>query len=108
MEQIAIVKQMIDFNKAAFDNSFKAMVMVQEQTGKMVNTFLDQNPWIPEEGKKAISEWIKAYKKGRDDFKKYIDDSFKQVEDFFAGTEKAKKTTTKKTAKAKTKKTSKA
>lgn len=104
MEQMAIVKQMIDFNKATFDNSFSAMVLVQEQTEKMVSTFIEQTPWLPEEGKKAIREWIKAYKKGRDDFKKYVDESFKQVEDFFAGTEKTKKTTTKKTPKAKAKK----
>ena len=102
MEQIDIVKQIIDFNKATFDNSFKAMVLIQEQTERMVSSFLEQNPWLPEEGKQAISEWIKAYRKGRDDFKKYVDDSFKQVDDFFTGSEKAKKATTKKTSTVKT------
>ena len=84
MEQKEILKQMIAFNKTAFDNSFNAMVMVQEQTERMVNTFLVQSTWLPDEGKKVISDWVKAYKKGREDFKKLVDQSYKRVEDFFA------------------------
>ncbi len=83
MDQNQILKQMIEFNKAAFDNSLNAMVMLQEQTEKMVNTFLEQATWLPEEGKKAIGEWVKAYKKGRGDFKKAVDENYKKVEDFF-------------------------
>jgi len=88
MDQNQIFKQMIDFNKATFDNSFKAMVMVQEQTEKMVSTILDQATWLPEEGKKAIKEWTNACKKGSEDFKKAVDDNFKKVEDFFASSKK--------------------
>lgn len=88
MDQNQIFKQMIDFNKATFDNSFSAMVMVQEQTEKMVSTILDQATWLPEEGKKAINDWIGAYEKGCEDFKKTVDDNFKKVEDFFASSKK--------------------
>jgi len=88
MDQNQIFKQMIDFNKATFDNSFSAMVMVQEQTEKMVDSFLGQASWLPEEGKKAINDWTGAYKKGCEDFKKTVDDNFKKVEDFFASTKK--------------------
>ena len=88
MDQNQIFKQMIDFNKATFDNSFSAMVMVQEQTEKMVSTILDQATWLPEEGKKAINDWIGAYEKGCKDFKKTVDDNFKKVEDFFASSKK--------------------
>jgi hypothetical protein len=83
MDQKQVFKQMIDFNKAAFDNSFNAMVMLQEQTEKATNTLLDQATWLPAEGKKAVKDWIKAYKKGRDDFKKAVEENFKKVEDFF-------------------------
>ena len=51
----------------------------------MVKRLLDQAPWIPEEGEKTVSEWVKAYKKGREDFKKTVDDNYKKVEDFFTG-----------------------
>ena len=104
MEPQKMAKQMLDFYKTTFDNSFNAMVMLQEQTEKMVNTFVDQASWLPEEGKKVITEWSKAYKKGCEDFRKAADENFKRVEDFFAGTEKTKKATTKKTPKAKAKK----
>ena len=89
MDQHQIFKQMIDFNKATFDTHVSnAMRMVQEQTERMVSTTLDQAPWLPKEGKKAIEDWIGAYKSGSDDFKKSVDDNFKKVEDFFASTKK--------------------
>jgi polyhydroxyalkanoate synthesis regulator phasin len=100
MDQTQVFKQMIDFNKNAFENSFNAMVMVQNQTEKMVNDLLDQNPWLPEQGRKAINEWVKGYKKGRDDFKKAVDENFKRVESFFAKTEKPAKAKTEKASKA--------
>lgn len=92
MDKGKMAKQMIDFHKATFDNTFNAMVMLQDQNEKMVNTFLEQATWLPEEGKKVIDEWLKAYKKGRVDIKKLVDDNFKKVEDFFGATEKPKKT----------------
>ena len=84
MDPKQIAKQMIDFNKAAFDNSFNAMAILQDQIEKMASTALEQNNMIPAEGKKAVSDWIKSYKKGRDDFKASADESFKKVETFFA------------------------
>jgi uncharacterized coiled-coil DUF342 family protein len=86
MDQKQILKQMIDFNKATFDNTFNAMVMLQEQAERAANTLLEQANWLPEDGKKAINEWVKAYKKGREDFKKVVDENFQKVESFFSGT----------------------
>jgi hypothetical protein len=86
MDQKQILKQMIDFNKATFDNTFNAMVMLQEQSERAANTLLEQATWLPEDGKKAINEWVKAYKKGREDFKKLVDENFKKVETFFSST----------------------
>jgi len=88
MEPIKMARQMIEFNKSSFDNSFNAIVLMQEQTEKMVGSFLDQATWIPEEGRKVLTEWIAAYKKGRDEYKKVVNDSFKKVEEFFEQLEK--------------------
>ena len=53
--------------------------------------FLEQqSPWLPAEGKKAVTDWIKAYKRGREDFKAAVDDNYKKAEDFFAGAGKGK------------------
>jgi len=91
MDLEKIVKQTIDFQKATFDNTFNAITMLQEQAERMSDMFLSQTKGLPEEGKKVIGEWVDAYKKGREDFKKSVDESFKKVEDFFANVEKSKK-----------------
>jgi hypothetical protein len=91
MEPLKMAKQMIDFNKATFDNSFSSMVLLQEQTEKMVNAFLDQATWLPEEGKKVLNEWVAAYKKGREEFKKMVDESYKKVDSYFAEAAKSPK-----------------
>ena len=96
MDQKQIAKQMIEFNKTAFDNSFNAMTTLQDQTEKLILNFLEKAPWIPEEGKKAINTWIAGYKKGHDDFKAAADDNYRKVFEYFSGvlnqeTVKAKK-----------------
>jgi len=83
MDQKQVLKQMIDFNKAAFNNTFGAFVMLQDQAESMSNTLLTQATWLPQEGKKAIEELVKNCKTGRETFKKTVDESFKKVEDFF-------------------------
>ena len=85
MEQFQVFKQMVQFNKTTFDNSYNAMEMLRDQNEKMANSLLDQATWMPEEGKKAINEWMKAYKKGCDDFKKAVDQNYKNAADFFTG-----------------------
>jgi len=85
MDNQQIFKQMIQFNKTAFDNSFSAMRIAQEQNEKMVKSFLDQAAWLPAEGKKAINDWLAAYKKGCEDFKNAMDENYKKVEAFFQG-----------------------
>lgn len=92
MDSSKIAKQMIDFQKTTFDNTFNAMVLLQEQAESMASTILDQATWMPEEGRKAINDWVKAYKKGREDFKKGVDENFKKVEDFFSAFDKDQKT----------------
>jgi hypothetical protein len=84
MEPKQIAKQVIDFNKTAFDNSFEALIVLQDQTEKMVSSMIEQNSLLPAEGKKVIADFIKTCKKGRTDFKSAADEGFKKVESFFA------------------------
>lgn len=83
MDNKQITKQMIQFNKALFDNSFKAMTMVVEQNEKMIETYFAQATWLPEEGKAAIDKWVSAYRTGCNDFKKLMDDNYAKVDAFF-------------------------
>jgi hypothetical protein len=82
MDQKQIFRQMVEFNKGAFNNAYNAMVMVQDQNETLANSMLNQATWMPEEGKKAIREWVEAFKKGREEYKKSVDEAFKKVEDF--------------------------
>jgi hypothetical protein len=83
MEPGKIAHQTIFFQKSLFENAFNAMKMVQDQTEKMLQTFLEQLSWVPDDGKKAIGDSIGFYKKARDDFKKAVDDGFDKMEDLF-------------------------
>lgn len=91
MDTTNIAKQMIAFQKATFNNTFNAMVLLQEQSEATLGSTMKQFDWLPEEGKKAIGDWIGAYKKGRQEFKKLIDSNFEKVESFFAGQTAEKK-----------------
>ena len=88
MDQKQLLKQMIEFNRAAFNNTFNAMTMLQEQSERVAGTLLEQATWLPAEGKKAINEWTASFKKGRDAFKKNVDESYAKVEDFFTNWQK--------------------
>jgi hypothetical protein len=84
MDQKQILKHMIEFNQTTFNNTFQAMMLLQEQFERVAQTAIDQANWLPAEGRKAIENWVEAYKTGRDQYKSYVDDSYKKVEKYFA------------------------
>jgi polyhydroxyalkanoate synthesis regulator phasin len=77
-------KQMLTFNKTAFENSLKGITMLQEQNDKMAKTMIDQATWLPEEGKKALDNMSTAYKSAFDNFKTAMDDYFKKAEEYIS------------------------
>lgn len=83
MEPWKMGQQVIDFYRAAFNNSFKVMNMLQERNEKVVELFLDQSAWLPDEGRRAITDWIGSCGKARGEFRRMVDESFKSVKDFF-------------------------
>ena len=84
-------KQMMDFYKSTFDNSFSAMMMLQEQMERMASLYSGQMGNVPDEVKKGVTEWTKSYKKNCEDFKKAVDDNFKKLESLFQEAEKSEK-----------------
>lgn len=79
-----MIKLMMSLNKTAFDNTFNTLTLMQDQTERIVNTFIDQATWFPKEGKRVVDEWTNSYKRGRDNYKASLDESFKRVDDFFS------------------------
>lgn len=86
MPQRLLAKQILESNKSAFDSAFGAMVTLQDQAETMTNSFLSQATLLPEEGKKAIRDWIDACKKGRAEYKKAVDDGYKRALDLLTST----------------------
>jgi hypothetical protein len=82
MDQKDVFKQVVSFNKKAFDNTFNALVMFQDQTEVLFKGMLDQATWLPGDNKAAIMDWSKTYKKNREDFRKSVEDGFKKLEEF--------------------------
>ena len=81
--QKMIFKQMVVFNKTAFDNSFSVISALQEQAERTLNRYLERATGFPEEGKKAINEWIDVCSKGSRDFQIAVQASFRNVDGIF-------------------------
>ena len=79
-----IAKQMIDVQKATFENSFKTMVAMQDQGERMVNTWMEQATWMPQEGKQVLGEWVTACKKGREGYRQMVDENFEKAKEIFS------------------------
>lgn len=84
MEKQQAFKQMMEFNRAAFDNTFNAMAMLREQAERMIHLSLEQATMLPKEGKKVYTEWLNACTKGSETFKKAVDDGFQKMAGFLA------------------------
>lgn len=85
MEVQNFAKQIIDFQKSAFNNTFDSITMLQEHSEKAASTFMSSSPFMQNQNNKMIDEWFDGLKKGRDDFRKMVDDNFDKLEAFFSG-----------------------
>lgn len=77
--------QMTEFTRTAMDNTSKALAAFQGQTEIMTTMYLNLFPWIPEEGKKALREWDKTYRKGLEDIMAVMNENYKKLEELCAG-----------------------
>jgi hypothetical protein len=85
MKQKQVFKQMIDFNRNLFDRSFSAMVIWQDQVERATRAMREQANWVPNEAQVIMDEWVDAYKKGRDEFRKNVDGSFDKAAEYIGG-----------------------
>ena len=84
MDQFQTFKQMMQMNKMAFDNNYMMMMSTYEQNKLMLNTFLNQATGMPAEGRKAIEDWLQAYRKGCEELKKMTDEGYAMVEKYMS------------------------
>ena len=83
MEGNDFLKKMMDFHKASFENYFSTMAMLQDNTEKLWETFLNTAPGISDENKNIMKQWAGEFKKNRASFKKAIDSGYTRAEAFF-------------------------
>lgn len=81
--QKKFLKQMITFNKTALDNSFSVISALQAQTERMLGIYLEKATGFPEEGKKAMDEWIEAFNKGNRDYRNAVHEHFRKLDNLF-------------------------
>ncbi len=77
MDPSKIGLKVLDFQKNAFNETYDAMQNLIQQTEKMMEPLLKNNPV-------ANEEWNSMLKKSQEEIKKSIDSGFVQAESFFS------------------------
>jgi hypothetical protein len=78
-QSATIAKQMIDLQKAGVEGMTSSMIMIWDQTGNMLSSFLNQAAWVPEEGKKVFREWVGTNKKGCETLKDAVNSGYSSL-----------------------------
>lgn len=76
-------KQLLEFQKSAFDNTFNVLETMQEQQEELITRLIEQAPALPEEGREALKTWVASYRKGREEFRLSADKSFDLLQQYF-------------------------
>ena len=79
-----ISRQVFDFQKSVFNNTFDTMLKLQEQSSSMTASLMGENKFLPEEGRKTLEEWRLSLRNNQFEFKKTLDDSYSQFMSFLA------------------------
>ena len=88
MEQLNMAKQMMAFQKAAYDNYLNVLDTVYEQGQKIIDMSIDQTTWwLPQEGKKAMTGWLGQLNEARTGFLQAADENVKRFQSMFAAEE---------------------
>jgi len=88
MDQMQTGKDLMDFNKKAFNNYFAILGIFQDQAEKILIAMVDQFPAFSEEAKKNMDYWTNANKQVLDNYKTIADKSFQKVEECFVSSKK--------------------
>lgn len=80
-----LAANLVDFERAAFNNAMKVMVVMAQRSEKVLQSRLNRSNWLPKEGKKLVDEWLRTMKKSREDYHRTIDKSFDLVSEYLRG-----------------------
>jgi hypothetical protein len=78
-----LVKQtVINPGRWANDLGFNTLAAVHDTTEKVLATALDRAPWLKDENRNAVHEWIETVKAGRNNIKSLLDENINAFERF--------------------------
>ena len=78
-QQFRMAKQMIDLQKVSFDGMINSLILMWEQTGSV----LEGAAWLPEEGKKALKQWVDMNTKACENLKSAVDTGYSNLDKIF-------------------------
>jgi hypothetical protein len=79
METNLIAKQTLQLYHAALTQTLDATLAVQDQSQKTLEVLLDQSSAVPQEGKRAINDWLEACRQQTTAMKNVIDEGFRPL-----------------------------
>ncbi|MCP3920982.1 MAG: hypothetical protein GY714_00200 [Desulfobacterales bacterium] len=95
--------QLVEFQKNAFNNTYDAMLKIQEQSEKIVTVLTSGQLKTPKESQKYVDNWTMALKKQQAEFKTNVDSGFEKFKSLCEGGVEKTATKTQTPAKAKAK-----
>ena len=57
-----MIKQMVEFNKTTYENSFKGIALLQQQTERMTKTMVDQATWLRMKARRRLTAYLMSIK----------------------------------------------
>jgi len=72
-------KQLLEFQQAAFENGYNAIVALQERQIELADRLMNQAPNVPDEARELIRTWRSAAEESQRQFKTTVDSSFDAV-----------------------------
>ena len=78
-QSATMAKQMIDLQRLSVEGMINNMIILWDQTGNMLNSFMDQAAWVPDEGKKALREWVDSNKRGCESLKSAVSNGYNSL-----------------------------
>lgn len=69
-------KRVLEFQQAAFENGYNAIVALQERQLELADRMIGQVPNLPDEARALMKGWRAAAEEGQRQFKNTVDGSF--------------------------------
>jgi predicted outer membrane protein len=83
-----MMTQLVDFQKSAFDNTYEALLKMQEQSEKVVDVLSSGQINQPADNQNQIETWKNTFKKQQVEFKTAVDSGFEKFKDLCENFEK--------------------